>query len=337
MKAVRLHGLRDVRVEDIAVPAAPAPGWVQVAVEAAGICGSDIHNYLTGQWFADLPVTPGHELAGLVTATGQGVDPALIGRRVVADSRVTCGTCAHCREGRGNLCDTLGFVGEVFDGGMAERVNLPARGVHVVPEGVPATVAVLAEPLAVALRAVRRLRVDLARPVLVTGAGTIGGLCAVVLRQLGACDIHVVDRNLDKVRLVAALSGAHHVAAGLAERPRDGQGRPFTQAIEATGSYHVVNWLLENLDKGASLSCVGLFEGNQPLALNHVVERELSVMGASVFADELAEAIAMLPDLAASIAQLVSAPLALAEVPDAYAAIIAGKTAFLKAVVVPTA
>lgn len=334
MKAIRLHGLRDIRLEDIAPPPPPAPGWLQVRVRAAGICGSDIHNYLTGQWFAALPVTPGHEFVGEVSAAGDGVDPALIGRTVVADSRVTCGTCHHCLAGQGNLCTALGFVGEVFDGGFAEIANLPAHAVHVVPDGLPHTVSVLAEPLAVALRAVRRLRVDIARPVLVTGAGTIGGLCALVLRHLGVREVHVVDRSAEKAALVCAVTGAHYVTRGLDRTPLAADGQPFAQAIEATGAYPVFNRLLDVVDKGAAISCVGLFAGDQPIRLNHVIERELTVAGASVFAGELAEAVTMLEPLAADLARLVSPPLGIDEIPAMYERIIAGDTTFLKAVLV---
>src|ERR1700756_5336306 len=104
MKAVRFHGVGDLRVEDVAPPGALPSGHVRLKVRAAGICGSDLHNFRTGMWVSRLPVTPGHEFAGEVVELGGEVGDLTLGDLVVADSRANCGSCAHCREGRGNLC-----------------------------------------------------------------------------------------------------------------------------------------------------------------------------------------------------------------------------------------
>ncbi|RVC60659.1 dehydrogenase, partial [Mesorhizobium sp. M2A.F.Ca.ET.046.02.1.1] len=157
MKAARLHGPGDLRVEDIAAPGAPEPGWVKLNVDAAGICGSDLHNFRTGQWISRAPSTAGHELTGTVVAVGEGVGTVAVGDRVVADSRFWCGECAQCRAGRRHLCASLGFVGEVCDGGFAEQTVLPARLLHLIDAALDERVAAMAEPLAVALHAVRRL------------------------------------------------------------------------------------------------------------------------------------------------------------------------------------
>ncbi|NBB83482.1 MAG: alcohol dehydrogenase catalytic domain-containing protein [Alphaproteobacteria bacterium] len=158
MRAVRLHGIGDLRVEEVADPPAPDGDGVRLAVEAAGICGSDLHNFRTGIWMSRLPSTPGHELVATVEAVGPAVTGLSVGDRVVADSRVPCGTCPACRAGRSYLCPAMGFVGEVNDGGFAPTTVLPEHQVLRLPDpGVPARVAALAEPLAVALHAVNRL------------------------------------------------------------------------------------------------------------------------------------------------------------------------------------
>lgn len=94
MRAVRLHGIGDLRVEDVLPPGAPEPGWARLKVLAAGICGSDLHNFRTGQWISRTPSTPGHELAGEVTAIEADAEELAIGDHVVADSRFWCGMCA---------------------------------------------------------------------------------------------------------------------------------------------------------------------------------------------------------------------------------------------------
>lgn len=157
MKAARFYGVGDLRIEDIAPPSALPDDAVRVRVLAAGICGSDLHNFRTGQWIGPLPVTPGHEFCGEVLAIGSAVSRFAVGDRVVADSRVGCGHCAACQSGRHNLCSSLGFVGEVCDGGFAEQVQLPASRLLRVPDTLPAAIAALSEPLGVALRVVNQL------------------------------------------------------------------------------------------------------------------------------------------------------------------------------------
>ena len=130
MRAARLHGIGELRIEDVPSPGDPAEGWVRCRVTAAGICGSDLHNYRTGMWISRAPSTPGPARAGIVPAGGAGGAGFAEGDAVVADSRVFCGTCPACRAGRHNLCASLGFVGEVCDGGFAEEVVLPARLLH---------------------------------------------------------------------------------------------------------------------------------------------------------------------------------------------------------------
>src|SRR3569833_324730 len=156
MRAVRFHGIGKLTVEDIAPPSSPGAGAVHLKVLAAGICGSDLHNFKTGQWIAHLPVTPGHELTAEVLAIGAGVTGLAPGDRVVADSRAPCGTCEQCRVGRPILCLKLGYVGEVCDGGFAEEVVLPERGLLKIDPTIPPEVAALSEPLAVALHAIKR-------------------------------------------------------------------------------------------------------------------------------------------------------------------------------------
>ncbi|TIT55135.1 MAG: dehydrogenase, partial [Mesorhizobium sp.] len=83
MKAARLYGPGDLRVEDVAAPGIPDAGWAKLRIDAAGICGSDLHNFRTGQWISRSPSTAGHELTGTVMALGEGVDTIAVGDRVV--------------------------------------------------------------------------------------------------------------------------------------------------------------------------------------------------------------------------------------------------------------
>lgn len=334
MRAVRLYDKGDLRVETIDAPAPPGPGEVLIAVEAAGICGSDLHNYRTGQWISRRPSTAGHEFSGRIIAVGPGVEDLSVGDRVSADSRVWCGICPACTSGRTNICETLGFVGEVCDGGFAEQVVLPARLVFRHDPVLPAAVAAMAEPLAVSLHAVRRLSARSGEAVLVAGCGTIGGLAALLLSRLHDGPILLSDLNAARAARVAEVSGGKivalekgSIAAALGEKGR------LRYAIDATGSTAAIATLLALLSGGGALALVGISHGTLDLDPNILVEREIALLGCHAFEDELPEAIALLPDLAPKLTALCETVKTLDTIPDAYTRLITTGSPFLKTIV----
>jgi len=335
MRAVRLHGIGDLRVEEVSPPRPPQAGEVRLRVLAAGICGSDLHNYRTGQWMSRLPVTPGHEFAAEILEVGPGVDGLRAGDRVVADSRAPCGCCFQCRGGHPNLCLSLGYVGEVCDGGFAEEVVLPARGVLRVDAAVPPEVAALAEPLAVALHAVNRLDPRRNEPVLVAGAGPVGGLVCLVLDHLGFGPVLFAERQPVRRQLVAGVTNATPVDLDADALASALDGRPLRHAVEATGLAPVLDRLLGLVAGGARIALVGIFHGTSEIDANAIVEREIELKGCSVFADEQARAVQLLPDLASKLVRLVSTPIGLEAVPAAYRDLIEGRAPALKTIVRP--
>jgi (R,R)-butanediol dehydrogenase / meso-butanediol dehydrogenase / diacetyl reductase len=227
MLAVRLYAAGDLRVEEIAPPLQPDRKEVTLKVTTAGICGSDLHNFKTGAWITRAPSVAGHEFTGVVTAIGADVHHVMLGDRVIVDSRHMCGTCPACRAGEGQVCDSLGFLGEVIDGGFAEAVTLPGRNVLKAPEGVPDRHLALAEPLAVALHALNRLNAPLGATVVIAGCGPIGAFVALLAGRNGH-PVAVIDRNADRAQLVGNIVGARalDLTALSAER--------FRYAVETT-------------------------------------------------------------------------------------------------------
>jgi len=330
MRAVRFHGIGKLTVEDIAPPAAPGEGAVHLKVLAAGICGSDLHNFKTGQWIAHLPVTPGHEFTAEVMAVGAGVADFAPGDRVVADSRAACGACVQCAAGRPNLCLKLGYVGEVCDGGFAEEVVLPARGLLKIDASIPPQVAALSEPLAVALHAIKRAEPVPGKPVLVAGAGPVGGLACLLLQHLGFGPVLFAERNAARRALVQEVTGATPV-----ELDAVWIGQPFDCAIEATGVPAVLDKLIALAGPAARIAMVGIPSGAASINAISVVERELELRGCSAFRDELPEATRLLKELEAPLARLVEDPIGLDAVPEAYQRLIAGGSARLKTIIRP--
>ncbi|MET3777332.1 (R,R)-butanediol dehydrogenase/meso-butanediol dehydrogenase/diacetyl reductase [Rhizobium alvei] len=327
MKAVRLYAKGDLRVEEIASPGALQAGEVRVRVLAAGICGSDLHNFRTGQWISRSPSVAGHEFAGAITEVAADVSGLSFGDPVVADSRYWCGQCRACRAGRRNVCESLGFVGEVCDGGFAEECVLPARLVVPTSPQVRPEIAALAEPLAVALHAVRRLNAEPGEPVLVAGCGPIGGLAALLLSALGAKDILVADRNAARAALVADVTGARVVDLDALD------AFSVRYALDATGNIAVIRRLIDLVGGCGSIAVAGISHGEIGLDPNILVERELSLIGCHAYIDELPEAVSMLPALADRLEQFIDRRITLEQVPDAYARLLAGEATGLKTII----
>lgn len=332
MKAVRLYQPGDLRVEEVAAPSTPPDGFVNLAIRAAGICGSDLHNYRTGQWISRSPSTAGHEFCGRVTALGEGVTGLAVGDLVASDSRMCCGTCPACRSGLSNVCEALGFVGEVCDGGFAEAIQVPAKLLVRHDPQLSPQIAALAEPLAVALHAVRRLQLPKGAPVLITGCGTIGGLSALLLSRLHDGPLLLADLNTAKAELVAAVSGGTVVSLDKAEIVAALSGERLRHALDATGSIPAIARVLDLLS-GGGLALVGISHGKLDLDPNILVEREISLIGCHAFADELPEAVGLLPQLAPALERFIEVLPSLNDVPDAYARLLHGESRALKTII----
>ena len=128
MKAIRLHGAKDLRLDEVEAPANPSPGEVRIKVDAVGICGSDLHMYGTGAIggiVTERPFILGHEFMGTITDT-DAASKLLVGQRVAVDPAVPCGICECCLEGHPNLCPYHRFMG-VFptDGALCEEMRVP--------------------------------------------------------------------------------------------------------------------------------------------------------------------------------------------------------------------
>ncbi|TXR49491.1 zinc-dependent alcohol dehydrogenase [Phyllobacterium endophyticum] len=333
MQAVRLYAAGDIRFEEIAAPGKPQQGWVRIRTIAAGICGSDLHNYRTGQWISRTPSTAGHELTGEVLELGDGVEGFAKGDHVVADSRFWCGECRSCHAGRRHLCSKLGFVGEICDGGFAEEIVLPARLVHKVDETIDPSIAAMAEPLAVALHAVKRLSLQPGSPVLVTGCGPIGGLIAMLLARGHDGLVLVTDRNAERAELVARVTGARIVKLDTACIEAATGGAPLLGAVEATGNAAVLAQLLDLVASGGTIALVGIFHKTMDIDPNLLVEREISLVGCHAFCDELPAAIKLLHEYADDLRQLIDSEIALRDVPAAYDRLITGQSKGLKTII----
>jgi len=209
MRAARIHAPGDIRHELAPDPVA-APGHVVVRVRAVSVCPSDWRLFADGHTAGALPrgpIIPGHEFAGDVIALGEGVSAFRPGDRVAVDPTWPCGECDMCREGQVHICRRIVFASfPPQDGAMAEMIACPAPRMQGIPPGVAYEEAALAEPLGVALHAVR-MAPDLAgRRAVVLGAGLIGIGVLLAARARGA-EVQMVE-PVDDRRPYALAKGA---------------------------------------------------------------------------------------------------------------------------------
>jgi len=335
MKAARLYGIQDIRVEDVEAPSSIQPDDVKLKVLAAGICGSDLHNYKTGQWFARLPVTPGHEFCAEVVEVGEKVTRFQPGDWVAADSRANCGECDFCKSGRGNLCRSMGFVGEVCEGGFAEMTILPEKRLLALPKSIPPELLVLSEPLGVALRVIHQLNPAEGATVAVAGGGTIGGLVALLLSEVFHHPVVMFERNAQRKSLLHKVAVFKEADLDRESLQSVTDGTDVFYWVEATGSGVVLQQLVSLAGSGSRICLVGLFNGDVSLNVNRLVEAEIQIVGSSVFCDEQAEAIRLLPQLAEKLRPLISKPIGLADIPAAYQKLTTEQVESLKTVIIP--
>jgi threonine dehydrogenase-like Zn-dependent dehydrogenase len=330
MTAVVIDGRGGVELVEKPVPQ-PGDGEVVIAPQATGVCGTDLH--LVDGTFAlsRYPVTPGHEFAGLVARLGAGVTGFQEGDLVCADPNVTCGTCRWCRAGALNHCPRLDPLGLTRDGACAEFVSVPEANVFALPSGVTPEVGALIEPLACVIHAARRTPGWSGARVAVFGAGPIGLLAIAVALHRGAAS--VVAFELHEGRRGAALAiGAEAAHADIAQ---DDGGGLFDIAVEATGHPSAIAAALNCLGPLGRLVQMGVANPDVtlPLAPSEVFSKELMIIGSFSVADAYAEAVDVIPDLASSLAPLVTERLALTQYGEGLARVTSPSN--IKVVIVP--
>jgi L-iditol 2-dehydrogenase len=260
VRAVRLHGVRDMRVEEVPDPV-PSEGEVLLAVKAVGVCGSDMHHYLEGAIGgigSPEPFVLGHEFAAEVVAGGR-LPP---GSLVAVDPNRACGTCEWCRAGHTNLCPNVQFAGvPPYPGALAEYVTARPEELVPLPEGFDAATAALLEPLGVAIHALDLARLRPMASVAVLGAGSIGLLMLQVARWSGAGSVIVVDPLAYRRRLASEL-GADATAASADGVRAWTEGRGVDVVLEATTSPEGPQHAAEAVRIGGRLVLVGIPTGD---------------------------------------------------------------------------
>jgi L-idonate 5-dehydrogenase len=299
MYACVVHAAGDLRIEE-REGVDPGPGQVAVTVELGGICGSDLHYYhdgAVGDFAVREPLVLGHEVAGRIGGLGPDVTGPDVGAAVAIHPATPCGSCAECARDRRNICAYSNYLGSAardphIQGGFVQQLILPVEQVRPLPPGLDLRTAVLAEPLSVALHAVRQAGEVAGRRVLVTGAGPIGLLVVAALRQAGASEVIATDLQETPLAIATEVGATHTVKAG---DPDPVWPDGIDVAIEASGTTPGLRTCIERVRRGGTIVQVGtLPSGESRFPGNLLVTRELTLTGSFRFDHEFDTALALL-------------------------------------------
>lgn len=267
MRAAVLHDVDDLRVEEVARPAATRPGTVLVRIASCGICATDYKAVKGIRRNVTFPLVPGHEPSGVVEAVGPGVRHFAVGDEVICQPSGYCGFCPHCRAGNTHYCEhafTTGGDGpeEVWPGAFAEYMVTVEQCLFAKPAGVSFDAAALAEPLSGAWKGmVQYSQCRLADDVVVIGVGSIGMLCLMVAAAAGAGRVIAVDTSDHALRQAERLGATHTV------NPRTCDAREEVYRIlpagpdvvlEAAGPIEAVRLMVALLRRGTRWNVFGI-------------------------------------------------------------------------------
>ena len=329
MRAIVIHAARDLRVEEREAETA-GPGEVEVRIEAGGICGSDLH-YFSHGGFGTVrlrePMILGHEVAGRITAVGEGVEGLAPGDRVAVSPSRPCGVCTYCRAGMANQCLDMRFYGSAMpfphvQGAFRERLVTDASQCHRIADGVPIGVAAMAEPFAVTLHAVSRAGSLLGKRVLVTGCGPIGALAIIAARAHGAREIVATD-VAEGVLAFASRIGADRTI-NVATDPESlasygGNKGTFDVQFEASGNAAAIRSGLDVLRPRGVLVQLGL-GGDIAIPQNLVVAKEVDIRGTFRFHEEFGLAVDLINQRRVDLAPLLTGTFPIEEAVTAFEA-----------------
>ncbi len=294
------------------------PNDVRIQIRAGGICGSDLHyynHYRMGDFPVREPFILGHEGAGIVECIGSNVTEISVGDVVTVNPSQPCRSCEFCLSGRELLCSNMKFLGSSrrtphVQGIFSEFFITDKSQCFVVPSDLSVHIAAFAEPLSVALHAIRKAGCLIGANILITGAGPIGALVLVAAKLAGACSITIID-ILDAPLKVAEKMGADHAFNiikndQILHNPKKPRGS-FDVAFEASGNPSAVLNAIRYVRPGGILVQIGTFpDPNILIPTDQIMVKELSLKSSFRFDREFAWSVRYLSERRVNVEPLLS-------------------------------
>ncbi len=291
---------------------------VLLKVRSAGICGSDIGAYKGVNPLVSYPRIIGHEIAGEVVEVAADEKTFRVGDRVILEPYVYCGQCYPCSIGRTNCCENLTVRGVHIEGGMAEYVSHPRHLLHKVPENIPWHLIPMAEPLVIAMHAVKQSEVKAGEHVAITGAGQIGLLAAQYALTLGALPI-VVDPVDERLALATRLGVPHVINPvsqdAVAQIKSITRARMAEAAIEASGAASAIRAMVDYVAYAGRIALVGWPKSDIPMPTALFTKKELTIRGSRNSVGQFPESLRLIAEGKVDVAALLTKTVSLEETP----------------------
>lgn len=258
---------------------------VLIKIKKTAICGTDMHIYNWDEWSQKtipVPMTVGHEFAGIIEAMGDGVSGFSLGDRVSGEGHITCGHCRNCRAGRRHLCRNTVGVGVNRPGCFAEYLSIPAVNAFKLPDDISDDMAAVFDPFGNAVHTA--LSFDLVgEDVLITGAGPIGIMAAAVCRHVGARHVVITDVNeyrLDLAKKMGATKVVNVTQQSLTDVMDElGMTEGFDVALEMSGVPSAVQSMLSAMNNGGKVAMLGIPPSDMAVDWNQVIFKGLQIKG----------------------------------------------------------
>ena len=291
---------------------------VLLKVRSTGICGSDIGAYKGVNPLVSYPRIIGHEIAGEVVEVAADEKTFRVGDRVILEPYVYCGQCYPCSIGHTNCCENLTVRGVHIEGGMAEYVSHPRHLLHKVPEDIPWHLIPMAEPLVIAMHAVKQSEVKAGEHVAITGAGQIGLLAAQYALTLGALPI-VVDPVDERLALATRLGVPHLINPvsqdAVAQIKAITRARMAEAAIEASGAASAIRAMVDYVAYAGRIALVGWPKSDIPMPTALFTKKELTIRGSRNSVGQFPESLRLIAEGKVDVAALLTKTVSLEETP----------------------
>ena len=271
-------------MERVPVPE-PGPDEVLIKVRKSAICGTDVHIWKWDEWSAKtvpVPMVVGHEFCGEIADRGSAATKYALGQRVSGEGHIVCGTCRNCRAGRGHLCRNTRGVGVNRPGSFAEYLCIPESNVVPIPDDIPDEIAAIFDPFGNAVHTA--LSFDLVgEDVLVTGAGPIGIMGALVAQKAGARKVVITDISPYRIALAKRMGVQHVVNAGEETlkhvMERIGMTEGFDVGLEMSGAAPAMRDMIDTMNNGGKIALLGIAPTEFAVDWNKIIFKMLNVKG----------------------------------------------------------
>ena len=308
MKAIVIEKPGEVSVKEVPRPK-PGPGEVIIKVKTCGVCATDYHIFL-GEFPANYPLIPGHEISGEIVELGDEVKELKIGFKVAVDPSIYCGSCYFCKTNRGNHCHDFKALGVTQNGGFAEYMVAPQENVYPVPENLSFEEASFVEPVSCVVYGLKRLQIQPGSNVLIFGAGPIGLQLAQLAKYGNAAKVSITDinpKNLETAEEVG-IKNTFLVHNNSEEIIKDLDPAGYDAVIDATGIAEVAGQSFKYIRETGKIMFFGVCSPEEKIEVSpyEIYKNDLEIYGSFALCYNFYQAINILENKVIKVKPLIS-------------------------------